>query len=471
MVRADEFGEARSGKDERPGIMDWAPLPPEIERLFDDRFDADELFFRKVPGTFHIFARKDREEGMVRVHAREWKPRLKPLDQLTESEAEAWHVFYSGALDYETTMRAFREETQSWTRETVADFDPVWLGRDLTLRYGRRLARDGMARFFELLDDSKGQLECHVKTATLNPNFVVPGSIKSIPETEKAKWGFQFILGFRHGTDRDQRLARQLQDYFARGGFSYSEVETHPYESSAFNRQQVRDQIRQNLEGIDHSVIFGFSKGAIDFIHAAIDTEDPNWDGEKIRYVLSVGGTLRPSYMAHWVSEETLPIPSLMREGVRRSMNRRQRTLRGIRKLGSDSAWTQHNRSLLSERLPNVRWISALSLPEGEDGLLHEDKRLSKVQSMYPFWRYLVGPADGVTESGGSVLPPGTGVEQWIIKAYASHLIITGNYPPSIYDDRTVPVSSAYCKIGDEYYDDAGRDIIDVLLRVLPAKD
>jgi hypothetical protein len=171
----------------------------------------------------------------------------------------------------------------------------------------------------------------------------------------------------------------------------------------------------------------------------------------KIKVVVSLAGTIRRCVVAEWMVQPKGLAARAVRSFLRSPLGKFPH-LEGVESLTRDP-WERlvaNGRSIPGR----FTWLSFAVFPDGDKGQPNigalRGRLLRLLRGSSP-----VGPYDGLTESAASLLPPGTGLEQWIVRVRGSHGLVRGTYldgTPVAHDRRR-----------------AAQQIIDPLLRALPA--
>jgi hypothetical protein len=171
----------------------------------------------------------------------------------------------------------------------------------------------------------------------------------------------------------------------------------------------------------------------------------------KIRFVISMSGIVRNSVVAGWLVDSNRLVPRLVRIAMQEPIGRFPH-LDGIKSIRRDP-WERFLATGGTRRLDFV-WVSFAVFPDGANGRARtgfvRSRLLRSLQGSSA-----VGPNDGLTESASSILPPATGLEQWIVRVRGAHGLVKGRYV-----DGTPLVTAGRGGLAVQ--------IVDPLLRTLP---
>ncbi len=339
--------------------------------------------------------------------------------------------------------------------------------REDTLENGLADARDQLLDNLRELDASDGLLETRLANATRNPGEVYPDAIRTLPKSERAKVGFLMVPGMRRGVD-DPHTSKELLDKAAgecrKFGFAAKVVDTVPDGPARMNAPIFAPQFEEAIRDRENIIIVTASKGATDLVYYLFH-QGKELEPElrsRIKMVLTLAGPLQGSYMANWVSDSPRFIPFLVRVGAGRPPYYRR--IVAIREMGRSPWGREEDNRWLIETYPEMTWVSLVMIPDGEDGKIGDT----------PYWppgllervyhqSLIYSPNDGLVESASAVLPPGTGVPQWVIRGRGAHAIPLGNYA-----NGTPIAPNTQGKVRDDINPEAGQEMFSALLRSLP---
>jgi hypothetical protein len=350
----------------------------------------------------------------------------------------------------------------------ASHLDLVTVGRELARERGMAEARDTLEGLVLLQDASRGRFERDLVRAAHGAEHAVPGSIGALPRSAAGGMArkdvvFLFVNGL--GQKRESFCTTVLHDAVAHlrtQGFGAEILTTSPYAASEANGEVLLRQLKTALaqEATRDVVIVAVSKGVHDLVQAlGASTGHPSHELTadelgKIRYVVSMSGVVRSSVVAGWLLDSNRFVARLARSFMRVPLGDFPH-LRGIESLKHDP-W-EHILSTGGVRGLRCVWLSFVVFPDGVDGQPKTGAFRRRLLRSLQGTSVDVGPYDGLTESASSLLPPGTGLEQWVVRVRGAHGIVHGKYL-----DGTPVVGKGRAR------GSAAQQIIDPLLRSLP---
>lgn len=341
--------------------------------------------------------------------------------------------------------------------------DLVRQAREWRQADGMRVARDRLLTTLEKLDADGGIIERRLIKANGDKKFVFADSMATIPISERRHTGIFFLCGFHTASDLSKHVAAQVVHTLSQQGWHARLIELKPHETVDEDARRVQIAMTRELPHVKRAVIAGFSKGGLDwmqwFAHEAHKL--PAKERVKVRLMLSFAGVLRGSMVADWLYRGWPPFAHTTRMCVRLLDRDGKRVLEDVRLLSQDP-WSASSSPRLREITPDLRVVSLVAVPDGPSGYpaVHSGfNLLSRLVAAQ--WRW-VGPLDGMTESASQVLPPGSGVEQHLIRVRGSHALLDGRYM------NGAEVSRAF-RDPETDRSRGGRELVDDLLRSLPS--
>lgn len=347
-----------------------------------------------------------------------------------------------------------------------ARLDLVGVGRQLARERGMPEAVRALESLATLQDASRGRFERDLVRAVHESAYRVPDAIDALPvdgEGGAVRRGdllFLFVNGLgQREKSFSTRLLTESVDHLRSRGFRAEVLETGPYASTERNGEVILAQLKSRLAAPEtrHVVIVAVSKGTHDLIHAlslsdtvASRVLSPMELG-KLRYVVSISGVVRSSAIAGWLARSRRFPARLVRTFMRAPLVGNFPNLDGVESLTRDP-WEHVSADVLRDL--DCVWLSFVVFPDGADGSPKTGFVRRKVLRSLRGSQE-VGPYDGLTESASSLLPPGTGLEQWVVRVRGAHGIVKGMYvdgTPVVTKGRGAPALQ----------------IIDPLLRTLP---
>ncbi len=339
--------------------------------------------------------------------------------------------------------------------------------RRTTITKGLAEARDQVFDGLGEIDASDGLLETRLSQATANRSLIFDDSLRTLPRSQRAKVGFLMVPGMRRGVD-DPHTSKYLLDSAAaeceRHGFATTVVDTVPDGPARMNAPIFAPQFEEMLRAKESVFIVTASKGATDLLHylAHEGKELPPELRSRFKVIITLSGPLQGSYVARWASTSPRFVPFLIRITAGRPPYRRR--IVAIREMGQSWWGRDQENAWLAETYPNLTWISFSMVPDGEDGQISDtpywpDGVLERVY----YTSRIYSPNDALVESAATVLPPGTGVPNWVVRGRGAHAVPLGRFPDG---SKIAPNTQ-----GDEREDiipEAGGEMFAALLRSLP---
>jgi hypothetical protein len=260
----------------------------------------------------------------------------------------------------------------------------------------------------------------------------------------KARTHFFFIYGQSQNkmTSPAVKAMDQMQIYMKSIGFQSSILKVRQGAATWENASLIRNGLLENLDGIDSAILVPISKGSQEVVHFFIDylPQMNSRDAKKIKLVLSLSGVIRNSYLSKWImtTPPSGPTRLLMKAGIfLKGGEDRANLIKGSGASLATDPWIKKLSS--TKNLNHVKWVNFAMLPEKPDGT----QKYSMIEQIWPWIlnaNAKIGPQDGATETATSILPPDTGFEQHIIRAYGPHNLVPGRYmngeliAPSFYE-------------------------------------
>jgi hypothetical protein len=225
---------------------------------------------------------------------------------------------------------------------------------------------------------------------------------------------------------------------------------------------RLRDFLATRLPRVDRAIVVGFSKGATDLVEFWLDDAHslPAMELRKIRLWVNFAGALRGSEVARWLATDPGPRAALIRALVNLKSGSPQARFDDLASIANDP-WRAKPRTLPSHRARNLLVINVAVLPEGRDGWSDRDPLFEFLGRQAALGPQVISPCDGLVESAAAILPPHTGLRQWIVRIRGSHALLDGHYP------NGAPVAPGYAE-GGTARRKSGAKLMDDFLRALP---
>ena len=340
--------------------------------------------------------------------------------------------------------------------------DLVRQAREWRKKDGMKTARDRLLVSLEKMDAGGGAFEKRLLRANADQQFAIADSMAGLTLAQRQRTGIYFLCGFHTATDLSKRVAVNVVESLRAQGWHARLIDLKPHETVQQDTQRVQLAMEKELPQVDRALIAGFSKGGLDwmqwFSHEAAKL--PARERSKVRLMMSFAGVLRGSMVADWLYRGWPPFAHTTRQYVRLFDEYGKKVIEDVRSVSQDP-WMQDPTPSLREIAPDLRVISLVAVPDGPNGYPQAHlgfKVLSRLVAAQ--WRW-VGPLDGMTESASQVLPPGSGVEQHLVRVLGSHALLDGR------DLNGAAVSSAFTNQHAEQ-SQGGKELLDDLLRSLP---
>jgi hypothetical protein len=321
----------------------------------------------------------------------------------------------------------------------VWQVDLVDEGRRIAKERGMAEARESLEALMQLQDSTLGDFERELIRAKNDPSFAVADAVQMLPRTAErgrlARQDFLFLFLNGLGQTRDSLATKLLVDATAHlraEGFPAEILETSPFASTQANARMILPQLGAKLSApsTKHVVIVAISKGTHDLVEAlAMNADKPTLTAAelgKINFVVSISGILRRSAVAGWLVRPKGLLPRLVRAFMQAPLIGKFPNLDGIQSLTMDP-W-DHLLARGGARGLRCTWLNYAVFPDGADGHPRAGFLRTRLLRGLRGSSKEIGPYDGLTESASSVLPPGTGLEQWIVRIRGAHGVVKGKY-------------------------------------------
>ncbi len=340
--------------------------------------------------------------------------------------------------------------------------DLVRQAREWRKKDGMKTARDRLLVSLEKMDAGGGAFEKRLLRANADKQFVFADSMAGLTLAQRQRTGIYFLCGFHTATDLSKRVAVNVVEALRAQGWHARLIDLKPHETVQQDALRVQVAMEKELPQVDRAMLAGFSKGGLDwmqwFSHEAAKL--PARERAKVRLMVSFAGVLRGSMVADWLYRGWPPFAHTTRQYVRLFDQHGRKVIEDVRSVSQDP-WMQDPAPSLREIAPDLRVISLVAVPDGPNGYPQAHLGFEVLSRLVAAqWRW-VGPLDGMTESASQVLPPGSGVEQHLVRVLGSHALLDGRYL------NGAAVSSAFTKKHAEQ-SQGGKELLDDLLRSLP---
>jgi len=354
-------------------------------------------------------------------------PRSEVPKNLSPELRECWFAVSSGAKSC-SLSEVRKIESQIMTEGFREKTDLLLESRKWVKKVGLRRTRDLMVRALGKLDDDKGFFEKRIHQVRKNSQLIFEDSIMNVNPKERAKIGLFFALGYTHHVGIPSKIVRQMVSRAKELGFYAKHFDTAPVGTTQSNAVILARELRQDIQKVDSFFLIGASKGGHEITHFYLNSLS-QWSEEersKLHGVLSMSGVLRSAYMGDWVATAPGVAMSLLRS-ISRIQTHENKNLDGLGSTRID-AYEGYEFQKLPKMHNNFVWVNFSMLPSGEDGHIPDSAVLSKYSRYAMNFLKDRGPSDGLVETAGTVLPPKTGIRQWVVRGWGSHLPTYGQF-------------------------------------------
>lgn len=374
-----------------------------------------------------------------------------------EEVKKCWGVFISGGScgsEAPSPLPSHYSQT--------GQLDLLEYSRYVSAKNGLAVARDILVDKILEKDASHGEARRRIIEATQDKNKVFSDSLATIPEEERKNIGIYLVLGIGGQKSANASLIQRASAELKSMGFQSEMLMVDGELGSDHNALMLKEMLGQRLPSLEKVVFVAASKGVADFITYFLNHGDSlsAQDRDKVRLMVSLAGVIRPSVVAQYITQSNGVIPTTI--GAALTLTGRGNIKKGIRSL-VQNPWTNHEPRKIKEMFPKLTWISMPAVPEGPEGVTHRGLWEGFLKT--PTYRYNkeASPMDGLVESAASVLPPDTGLVEWIIPIFGPHAIALGYYTPTL---KVAPISQS--NLDDKVVPEAGAEMLSAIFRALP---
>lgn len=340
--------------------------------------------------------------------------------------------------------------------------DLLVVSRQWAAESGKAVARDKLEKAMESQDDARNFFEQRIWQVNERKDFIYPDSAHYLNDWQRKRTGVYLMLGYQKNKGTSPPIVRAVARELCRQGFHAVAIETEDRGSADTNAKEIADFLREDIKQVDRVMLVGFSKGAYDILRFLTGPAEQLSisDQRKLRLLVNFSGVLRGSCVADWAAHDHY----IGAYAFRAYLNIRSGSLlRSSDDLSSISCdpWENPDMPSLREHAPYLKCINYPALPEGEDGFTHKDWLFHRLAKSCECKKRRPGPYDGLVESAASILPPNTGVPQWIVRVHGSHSLLDGEYL------NGGEVAPSYSK-GEKGRLLSGIELMDDMMRALP---
>jgi len=423
---------------------DLTQIPKEVVQALNSPHRS-LLFYKKPMGPHPEIFKKNSANSYARVSLHG----LSLRSDATPEEIRCWNVFKSGGLDCSSVS----------VKSLDANVDLLSKARQISRENGLLVAREYLEQAMVLQDDSRGEFEESVIYATHEKDWVSDNSVLNMSVEEKSKIGIYVIFGIDlTGDSPNRELIRRANAELLNMGFSSRLVNTEPAVNYEKNAAIIGKEFEDSVDQFDQVIFVAASKGVSDLLTYMLG-EGSTFSLEqrqKVRGVVSLSGVVRGSSVAEAISESNTALLSISRKFI---ASRSVRPIEGIRALALDP-WAGKSPRLLKANYPNIRWISVSMLPADADAFVPSGALGMELQESVFLNGKHFSPSDGLVETAATILPPLTGVKEWIVRGYGPHALALGTF---LNGDAIAPKNRTVDGVDPE----AGAEVLSSFMRAM----
>jgi len=427
------------------------PLPsllkPVMEGVSGFELDHYEAYFveRNAGGATRGVAPNPRSLKSYKQYA----------DEMANASPEQKRCFWILASGGETCPS--ESEVAALVSSVDEHTDLLVRSREIAQRHGMRVARDFLAAALLAADETRGGFEARVLETTKDKTKVFDDSILRLSSGKRGRIGIYFVAGYNHNRGVSAAVMDAAAEHLRKLGFQSERLIVGAADSAESNAVRIRKALEVKAKGLDSILLVGLSKGVSDvsrFVVSELPLASENLQS-RVKVLVSLSGVARDAFVPSWLSRQKGLTTAAIRAWMKQYLPDDHRNWDGLESMATDY-WKGY-------RYPGKKpplWISFPMIPESERGMPERKGVLRMVTSFVTKADETYGPHDGLVETGASILPPGTGLRQWIIRAMGDHGLIDGTYVDGS------PVSYAFEASQDNIK--AGIELIDAFARALP---
>ncbi len=440
--------------------LEWRPMPIELRHL-----SRPGLEWRSSPT--HAYSAEFRAPVLgLKKSVEAELPKLLAKDvtvaSLTPTQRECFNALLSGASSCDKTLPA-PSALARHRGDGPRDLDLLVYGRELAQAQGMARARDALAQLIPAQGDDDGAFESAMASAARDPAFRVPNSVADLPMEKRARIGFFFAYGIGHAKLKAPKLIRSAALRLEAQGFKIHLFDTLSAGSSDENGRMIADQLDEKLDQLDAVVLVTASKGTQDFVYALTKHAHRIRPDRfaKLRVVTSLSGVVRMSQFARWMMGSPERKAKFTRWLAINPVYSVFESLDGVRSLAQDP-WDFVTEEQVRSLREKLTWINFVMLPDTPEGWPTMTSFMEFMKTSIYKELPATGPYDMLVESAASMLPPGTGIRQWIVRAEGSHGLVNGKFL-----DGT-PASAVFAREGAKANLEAAVEVMETFLRAMP---
>ncbi len=400
------------------------PISHEIPELIRSFF-PENSFYQKPQKRFSqglFLSTNENQKTFVLDH-----DDLKPIhSKLNDNQKRCLELMNYGSAECPKIHETYDDFLNRLLNKHHPSSDPLIAGRIFNRLYGTKLGRDLMAQLIKTFDHSKGMLETRLATVSKAPRTVYEDSIYALSASEKAKISFLVVPGLTYHIGASRVYLESLVDAFQSRGFQSVFVKTKPIASSQVNAEIIARTLKDEISKGRKVILLSASKGSRDTIEAFRLGLIDNATAAQIPMILSLSGVYRKSFFAEWGQHYPNFMVPFEKKWILWRTPEEFRDLSAFESLTIDpfKNFPEENISVLRK----IPFVNIVALPEGNDGLTKKMPRLVSYQARLAAKTlpYVVGPDDGVVESGAALFPAEHGIQQHVIRVLGHHMLFPG---------------------------------------------
>lgn len=437
----------------------WKKVPKKFEPLFsryydDLQYDASSRYLRKFRIPSH---NKSQKNSSTSYRIFSFKNLRFDKEYEDKKLLDCWYVFMTGG-DCEKEIEA--PLPTAFTEEGTLDL----------LSYTRQIARQSglvkslnyIKKELENRDPQSKKFKERIIETTLNEEKVFSDSFQTIPMDERKKIGVFLVLGIGGDNSDNAILIRNASAKIRELGFTSSMLEVDPNKGSNYNSSMLREIMKHKLPKLDKVILVSASKGTADFIRYFLRFGDTlaQKEREKIKLMVSLSGVVRSSFVAEYLTKANYATALAVRSFLR--LSGKGDMLDGIESLAKNP-WEGYDPKKIHRDFPNMKWVSFPSMPESKLAVTNLSLWSGFLRGTVHSWSNIASPGDGLVETAAAILPPDTGITEYVIPIIGPHAMALGSYKEGV---RLAPKAQGdrYDKVNPE----AGPEILSALFRALP---
>lgn len=434
---------------------DWRDVPEYYAKHFKYNrymeYDHNSTFLRRFRVPQHPSGKSNQQDTYVR-----WSD-VKLKSDTPADVRECWNIFVSGGECGKPIVTPLPEHyTLQGTLDVLA------YSRYVSEENGLRVARDVLVQELAKKDASNGALLERILKTTSDRSYTYPDSFSTIPQQERKDIGVYLVLGIGGEKSANAALIQKAADQIRHLGFQAEMLKVDANLGSDYNSAMLNDMLSERLPKLKKVILVAASKGVADFITFFLNQGQnfPQEQRDKVRLMVSLSGVIRPSMVADFLTNSNRPLPLMIRGLLH--LTGKGDTIKGVGSL-SHNPWQGHDPRMVKQSFSRMKWLSLPAIPEGPEGVTHLSMWEGFLKTPSYRWNEQASPMDGLVESAASVLPPDTGLTEYIVPVFGPHAIALGSYTGSL---RVAP--EAMGDVTDRVVPEAGAEMLSALFRALP---